>query len=157
MRKHGMPDVHVSHPNVTPLIDIVMCLIIFFMLVARIGVATGVDHNIKLPKSNIGMALSDLGNTITLNVSQVGMSPKVSARDPAIGEDRVFNLPADSGTLVTFMKTLRGTNDLFKVIIRADKSTPYRCIEPVLQACASANVKDYNFETEKQEGEEVAQ
>jgi biopolymer transport protein ExbD len=33
-----MPAAHATHPNVTPLIDIVMCLIIFYMLVAKIGV-----------------------------------------------------------------------------------------------------------------------
>ena len=37
MAKHHIPDSHSAHPNVTPLIDIIMCLIIFFMLVAKIG------------------------------------------------------------------------------------------------------------------------
>ena len=37
--------------NVTPLIDVVMCLIIFFMLVAKIGVDTGADQRISIPAS----------------------------------------------------------------------------------------------------------
>ena len=41
MRRHKMPDAHADHPNVTPLIDVVMCLFIFYMLVAKIGVNTG--------------------------------------------------------------------------------------------------------------------
>jgi len=41
MRGHKMPAAHATHPNVTPLIDIVMCLIIFYMLVAKIGVNMG--------------------------------------------------------------------------------------------------------------------
>ena len=44
MKKAHMPDSHTAHPNVTPLIDIVMCLIIFYMLVAKIGVNLGQDQ-----------------------------------------------------------------------------------------------------------------
>ena len=48
MGKHHMPESHAAHPNVTPLIDVVMCLIIFFMLVAKIGVSTGAEK-MELP------------------------------------------------------------------------------------------------------------
>ena len=51
MRGHKMPAAHASHPNVTPLIDIVMCLIIFYMLVAKIGVNTG-----QMLSGNLGSA-----------------------------------------------------------------------------------------------------
>ena len=43
MKKRRMPDMKEGGVNVTPLIDIVMCLIIFFMLVAKIGVTSGAD------------------------------------------------------------------------------------------------------------------
>ena len=42
--RRGMPEVKEGNINVTPLIDIVMCLIIFFMLVAKIGVSTGASR-----------------------------------------------------------------------------------------------------------------
>ena len=51
---------HASHPNVVPLIDVVMCLIIFFMLVARIGVSSGEDASIKIPFAALGGWLRDL-------------------------------------------------------------------------------------------------
>jgi biopolymer transport protein ExbD len=51
MRQHRMPAIREGGVNVTPLIDIVMCLIIFFMLVAKIGVDTGADRNIDIPTS----------------------------------------------------------------------------------------------------------
>ena len=44
MKKHHMPEMKEGGVNVTPLIDIVMCLIIFYMLVAHIGVDTGTTH-----------------------------------------------------------------------------------------------------------------
>ena len=68
MGKRHIPEAHTAHPNVTPLIDIVMCLIIFFMLVAKIGVTTGADTTIQPPETILGVAIKDLGNTLTLNV-----------------------------------------------------------------------------------------
>ena len=35
MKRRHLQESHAAHPNVTPLIDIVMCLIIFYMLVAK--------------------------------------------------------------------------------------------------------------------------
>jgi len=55
-----MPDMKEGGVNVTPLIDIVMCLIIFFMLVAKIGVTRGVDAHINLPTGN-GLPLKKWG------------------------------------------------------------------------------------------------
>src|SRR4051812_2074779 len=68
MKMHRMPDIKEGGVNVTPLIDIVMCLIIFFMLVAKIGVAQGIDATIDLPASKLGQDLKDPGQALTLNV-----------------------------------------------------------------------------------------
>jgi len=51
MKRRRMPDMHESGVNVTPLIDIVMVLIVFFMLVAKIGVSRGEDADIPLPSA----------------------------------------------------------------------------------------------------------
>src|SRR3954451_7204714 len=68
MKRHRMPDVKEGGVNVTPLIDVVMVLIVFFMLVAKIGVTTGADASIDPPETILGVSLKDLGNTLTLNV-----------------------------------------------------------------------------------------
>src|SRR3954464_3902492 len=68
MKKHKMPEMKEGGVNVTPLIDIVMCLIIFFMLVAKIGVTSGADPHIKPPSTLLGAKIEDMGNTFTLNV-----------------------------------------------------------------------------------------
>src|SRR6186997_1110254 len=78
MRTHRMPDMKEGGVNVTPLIDVVMCLIIFFMLVAKIGVTTGADNTIEIPVSVFGKELKDLGNTLTLNVREVADQPFVT-------------------------------------------------------------------------------
>jgi len=68
MKSHKMPEMKEGGVNVTPLIDVVMCLIIFFMLVAKIGVAGFADPTIDTPASILGKELKDKASTLTLNV-----------------------------------------------------------------------------------------
>jgi biopolymer transport protein ExbD len=148
MRGHKMPAAHATHPNVTPLIDIVMCLIIFYMLVAKIGVNMGQDAKIELPTSLLGITLKDLGNTVTLNVARPpsGDEPLVTMLDPSSGQ--MVDLKIIDGTkrpLQTFLKKLKGENAEFKVIIRGDQNLEYRFLEPVLITCSEAAVKNVNF------------
>ena len=156
MKKFHIPEAHVSHPNVTPLIDIVMCLIIFFMLVAKIGVSTGAEP-MDIPASIMGTDITDMGNTLTLNVRPGAVDePLVTAlvkaggvgeakttelklRDPASGQNQLLNT----------LKMYRKQNDQFKVIVRGEAQMPYRFLEPVLVACADANVRNVNFNTTK--------
>ena len=151
MRAHKIPEVHSSHPNVTPLIDIVMCLIIFYMLVAKIGVNRGLDQKLQLPMSVQGIKLTDLGNTVTLNVA-AGVSfdsePLVTTLNPDTGQVVPFRLTDGAKRpLSAFLKLARGKNNEFKVIIRADEKLDYHFLEPVLMVCAEAAVKNVNFAT----------
>jgi biopolymer transport protein ExbD len=162
--RRGMPEIKEGNVNVTPLIDVVMCLIIFFMLVAKIGVDTGADRRITIPASLQGLDIKDMGNTLTLNVQPgAGDQPNVTALvegvvqdvkllDPATGKKPLLN------TLLKFRygKDLRpgGVNESadnpeFKIIIRGDEEMGYQFLEPVLITCAEANVKNVNFNTRK--------
>src|SRR5438094_6439226 len=79
MKRRHLQESHASHPNVPTLIDVVMCLIIFFMLVAKIGVSTGADRDIVIPASILGNEMT-LTNTLTLNVREgAGEQPLVTA------------------------------------------------------------------------------
>ncbi len=161
MRKRHMPDAHSAHPNDTPLIDIVMCLIIFFMLVAKIGVSTGADQKITIPATIRGAEIKDMGNTLTLNVQEgsPGM-PFITALvkedvrelkliDPTNGVRQLF---AELSHLRNGRDGKLGTADDnidFKVIIRGAEDMPYSILEPVLKACAEAQVKNVNFNTRR--------
>ena len=68
MKKHSMPEMKEGGANVTPLIDVVMCLIIFFMLVAQIGVKTGATK-MELPQTIMGKKIEELGDSVILNVT----------------------------------------------------------------------------------------
>src|ERR1700759_5347921 len=68
MKRHPMPDMKEGGVNVTPLIDVVMVLIVFFMLVAKIGVTRGEDSDIPLPSAILGKTMDTMAGTLTLNV-----------------------------------------------------------------------------------------
>jgi biopolymer transport protein ExbD len=145
--------------NVTPLIDVVMVLIVFFMLVAKIGVTTGAEA-MDLPATILGAKIEDMGNTLTLNV-RVGPNdePLITAlvsgkkEELKILDPRTGHRPlADALRYFRFGKDAkdpRDDNPEFKVIIRAEKEMPYRFLEPVLLACAESKVKNVNFNTAK--------
>lgn len=147
-RYRPIPRFSEASVNVTPLIDVMMVLIVFFMLVARIGISTGAEA-MALPSTLTGVKIEDMGNTLTLNVHYENLSePRVMAL--ISGEMR--ELPLNDGTgghpLMETLKALRQRNHEFKVILRAPKTMPYRYLEPILQACAQAAVKNVNFTTE---------
>jgi biopolymer transport protein ExbD len=171
MRRHRMPEIREGGVNVTPLIDIVMCLIIFFMLVAKIGVDTGADRNIDIPTSILGTDIKDMGNTLVLNVvngptgvadSQpivTALTPQKSSQEMQMTELKLRDM-YDGKTHDQLLETLklfregdpilkRPANPDFKVIIRGDKSLTFRFLAPVLMDCNLAHVKSFAFNTKQ--------
>src|SRR5688500_1721338 len=150
MKKHSMPEMKESGVNVTPLIDIVMCLIIFFMLVAKIGITTGADPAIVPPSTLLGSKIKDMGNTITLNVRDPvkveeeraakynetpAPLPEITRRHPQVtamvkpGEDpRPLKVMTTSGDreLRRVLTALVQANPKLRVIILADKDLRYQ-------------------------------
>ena len=175
MKKHRMPEMKEGGVNVTPLIDIVMCLIIFFMLVAKIGVATGAQE-IDIPGTRLGKDMKDIGveSSVVLNVRESSPGqPLVTAivqsdggftRSGTPEELKVVNPITGHREVADALRHLRygrdgkpgganenADNPEFKVVIRGDKNMSYAALEPILVACMEANVKNVNFNTKKSE------
>jgi len=155
MRRRRMPEIKEGGVNVTPLIDIVMCLIIFFMLVAKIGVTTGADATIQPPETILGVAIKDLGNTLTLNVRGGPRldEPIVTALvDKGDREPREIKIVEQRGAvqdkpLERVLTAFQQNNGNAKVIILGEKDLQYHLLEQVLISCASAKITNVNFQT----------
>ena len=149
-----MPDMKENGVNVTPLIDIVMCLIIFFMLVTKIGVSRGEDKEIELPATVMGKAIEDLGNTLTLNIHPtVVEQPLVTALvNDKVREIKIIDHvggrvdPQLQRILEEFAKTHPAKA---RIIIRGDKDLQYKQLEQVLMAIANARISDVAYETKE--------
>ena len=167
MAKRHIPESHGGHPNVTPLIDVVMVLIVFFMLVAKIGVSTGAEQ-MDIPESMQGVDIEDMGNTLLLNVratrAGTGDMPYVTALlrsketgEPIAQELKIVDPTTGKRQQLDTLKWFRAgatsgvPNPEFKVIIRGEADMGYRFLEPVLITCAEADVKNVNFNTKKVE------
>ena len=156
MKKHVMPEMKEGGVNVTPLIDIVMCLIIFFMLVAKIGVTRGDLKSVALPETILGQKLKDFSNTLTLNVLPTNLDePQVSTL--VNGQPRDIKVidhvgGQDDQPLLRVLKEFKKTHNEPKVIIRADKDLAYSQLEMVLLACADAEITDLEYETKPLQG-----
>jgi biopolymer transport protein ExbD len=155
MRRHRMPEIREGGVNVTPLIDIVMCLIIFFMLVAKIGVNTGDDPSIAIPATVLGKELADRGQALTLNVRPgVGDDPMVTALveggvegSSQPQEIKLIDTVTNTRPLYEVLKKIKASNPDLKIIIRGDEEMAYKYLQPVLITCVEAKVKNVNFDT----------
>ncbi|MGC4030686.1 MAG: biopolymer transporter ExbD [Tepidisphaeraceae bacterium] len=163
--KFHRPQSHATHPNVVPLIDVIMCLIIFFMLVARIGVSSGEDASIKIPYAALGKEIKSMDNTLLINVKEVNGRPEVSSQiDNASGKGRetlILEGQSNNRRLVDVLKRLRWGDDLrpgqsrpggkdnpdLKLVIRGDSDMTYAVLQQVLLSAAEANVTSLNFQT----------
>jgi biopolymer transport protein ExbD len=166
MRRHRMPDMKEGGVNVTPLIDIVMCLIIFFMLVAKIGVTTGADSTIVPPETILGVPIKDFGNTLTLNVRGGPRleEPIVTALvEKGDREPREIKIVEQRGTvrdkpLERVLTAFQKNNSNAKLIILGEKDLQYHLLEQVLISAANARITNVNFQTKQPgSGSAVAQ
>ena len=149
MKKHSMPEMKEGGVNVTPLIDIVMCLIIFFMLVAKIGVTRGVDTHITLPEAILGVKITELGSTLTLNL-HAGAGLQVTT---LVNDKEKTLTTTKGGELEVVLKAFKtahinpatGVSNAM-VIVRADEEVTFDQFEPVLEAITQAGIIDKAYE-----------
>jgi len=119
--------------NLTPMIDVVFLLIIFFMLSSHFARQDSQVH-LALPQADTGhdQPLDDTPRVV-INLLRDG-------RFFLSGEE----LKAEQLKLRLIKNTNANKQDL-QVRIRADRLVPYRHVEPLLLACAEAGVWDVSF------------
>ncbi len=127
-----------GHINVTPLIDVVMCLIVFYLIVGRL--ATQHARPISLPSTGVGDAESK--PRLVLNV----------ARPDGDGKGVVLSLgeqPITLGELAGQLRTRLGEPPRGELAIRADRNLPWASVQPVVEACRAAGLAGVKLVTEK--------
>lgn len=141
MKNKGMPEMHDQHVNVTPLIDVVMCLIIFFMVCGQLAKDES-EGTVTLPTAKLGQELTEQRDRLVINV--VGAA---GALEGTVPELRIRGLIVPYDKLTEYLRTeVRGNKEI-KLLVRADEKLHYRFIAPVLISCAEANIKSVHFAT----------
>jgi biopolymer transport protein ExbD len=118
--------------NITPLIDVVFQLIIFF-LVASHFVRSETVEPVDLPRITQSEDEDENPRTLTVTITP-DERLHVLGRVVSAGElDQMILAGAEEHA------------GRFEVRIRGDRSVPYRVVEPILVACARAGVADVKF------------
>ncbi len=154
MKKFHPHESHAEHPNVIPLVDVMLCLIVFYMLAAKIGVNTGADPEIDVPVAKFLQQL-DMTGQFVLNVSM----SKSSTGDPIVtglldpkGEfnevsgtvQNIDTAPTQGGLsqLDRILRALQQRKPDMKLVLRTDSEVTYGAFMPVLISVNQAKIKN---------------
>ncbi len=145
MRLNRLTAMESHHINVTPLIDVVMCLIVFFLLVGHIARQAAV-RGVRVPVALHGKTMLDKSGQLIINVvPQASDVPGVAGR-PRI---EIWSQTVTFADLPALLTAYARRNPGLKLVLRADRSIPYRYIAPVLAACAQAGIGSVHFMTRR--------
>lgn len=120
--------------NLTPMIDMIFLLIVFFVLVSRIVDRERVEMNLPQPKHAATERAAE-EQRVVINVLP-GAPGEVKGY-------RVGGTPFEPGSsglmaLTQHVASLYRTNPHINVNVRADRSAPYEHVEPVIEALSRA-------------------
>ncbi len=125
--------------NMTPMIDVVFLLIIFFLVSSHL-VKQEAQMPLSLPFAESGpTAQDDEGQRVIINVLPDGRI--LLAGSHVTREQLPGRLAAQ---LEAFRNDHPGRDDL-EVRIRSDRSVPYAKVEPILLTCARAGIWNVTF------------
>lgn len=119
--------------NLTPLIDIVFLLIIFFLVASHFVRNENVEA-VELPSA-------------TQHKTDVDESPRRLV--VTITADRQMHVAGKPVDLLAVEQMIvaghEADSNRFEVRIRGDRSVPYELVKPIMTACARAGVTDVKF------------
>lgn len=131
---------HPAHPpgriNVTPMIDVVMCLIVFYLLVGQLVETQRSD--VALPEARAGQKLPEQ----ELFVINVLPGEGRGSRIVVDGE------PVSPVSLEALVRERLRLKENLVVHVRADRTLAYGAVDPVVRACRGAGVRALRLSTE---------
>lgn len=134
--------------NVTPLIDVVMCLIVFFLIVGKLASERGMA--VRLPQAVSGRE-ENSARVLVVTIGRISADAERSAGFAAAGV--IVQL---DGKFMVDAKALEGQvfsrineQPETSVQLRADRDLSFGLVEPVLRACRDAGAKNVRLATEK--------
>ncbi len=118
--------------NVTPLIDVVLVLLVVFMVITPM-LSSGLP--VDLPMATSTITVNDAGQHVVVSITKNG--EWAIDQEVLEGEDREPGVLVTKVREVKFAAAARG-EDKF-VLVKADRSLPYRDVREVLDALGEAN------------------
>lgn len=133
--------------NATPLIDVVMCLILFFLIVGKLSSENG--PLVNLPQTGVGQDEQSAALMIVTVTKSAAETPKVGWGTYGIIV-HADGLPLDNAkSLESAVRGKLAANASASVQVRADKDLLWANVEPVLRAAGNGGAKSVRLATER--------
>jgi biopolymer transport protein ExbD len=136
MRAIRPPDVTGLGLNLAPMVDVMMCLLIFFLLATKMAERENVLIDLPTAASaSEARRAGDRSDRLVVNVVAATADEVMYVVDarPLALNDVVRRLEAAAG------------DSRLECYIRADRSVPYRTVEPLLLHCARLGIARVTF------------
>jgi len=128
--------------NMTPMIDIVFLLIVFFMVVSRIA-SEEVAKDVRLPAPDTSVAHSATpSDRVVLNLLYAGAGRVPAYRIGAVSVDSL------DGVRQMLIASKRTTPDL-RAILRADRRIDYQFVREAIRQIAKVNIEVIHLAAEQ--------
>ncbi|MEZ6048463.1 MAG: biopolymer transporter ExbD [Planctomycetaceae bacterium] len=119
--------------NVTPLIDIVFLLVIFFLVASQL-VQHDSAREVTLPEAELAQEEErNQPQRLTITISA----------------DEEYSLAGRVVPLAELLQLIARTEPETAVRFRTDRDVPFRLVEPLMRACAERGVGDVSFAVEQ--------
>jgi len=126
--------------NMTPMVDVVLCLLVFFMAATRLYEWDENEFTVKVPEVSHAAPLTSAPDDLILTVVRPGVV--------TVGE-KSYDLPA----LSKLMAAARARFANQGVTIRGEASLKYQDLADVLSVCDSAGIRNIRLPVRSLEGE----
>ncbi|MFQ5805644.1 MAG: ExbD/TolR family protein [Phycisphaerae bacterium] len=131
--------------NLAPMVDVMMCLIIFFLLASKLVDAQHRPLNLPYAQAALEVGRSELGPRVVINVRPMADDPLraeyvVEAWDGRRITERTLAPAELAGYLQTRAKRAAAHHADLRCVIRADEAVAYGHVEVVLRGCGLAKI-----------------
>lgn len=144
MRRREMPHTHVDMPNLAPMVDVVMCILIFFMLGTSFALSEGALPT-QLP-TQVGPGGASVVTVIP--VVRIALREDPDRRGACKILVMEKQLPANTfAALRAFMNEKRdaGADPTGRVVISSEPSVEYQNLISAMDACVRAGFSNIQF------------
>lgn len=129
MRADRYPADEFPYINMTPMVDVMLCLLIFFMAATRLYDWDENQFQVKLPEVSVAAPLTSAPRDLTLLI-----------REP--GKVAVGNTTYELEPLTRMLAEARERYPDQGVVIRGEARLDYQHVADVLSACESAGIRN---------------
>jgi len=132
--------------NLAPMVDVMMCLLIFFMLATKMVERENSRIDLPVAKAAKDAEKQALGSRFVVNI-----------RDAALhgGKGAVYLISEEVVPLADVLQRLETEGQLdpnVNCVIRADRDLPYKYVQAVMIGCARAKIRNITFGAVRVEG-----